>query len=46
MKLQIAKPSIAELRELIGATKPDDRPRHSFSLYPSGFATGSFIELT
>lgn len=46
MALQIVKPSIAELRELIGATKLDDRPRHSFSLYPAGFSTGSFIELT
>lgn len=46
MALQIVKPSIAELRELIGATKHDDRPRHSFSLYPAGFTTGSFIEIT
>lgn len=46
MGLQIVKPTIAELRELIGATKPDDRPRHACSLYPEGFAVGSFVELT
>ena len=46
MGLQIVKPTIAQLRELIGATKADDRPRHSCSLYPAGFAAGSFIELT
>lgn len=46
MALHSAKPTIAELRELIGATKMDDRPRHSFSLYPDGFTLGSFIELT
>lgn len=46
MALQSVKPTIAELRELIGATKQDDRPRHSFSLYPDGFTMGCFVELT
>lgn len=46
MALAFTKPSIAELRQLIGATKHEDRPRHSFSLFPAGFLPGSLIELT
>lgn len=46
MAVSLVKPSLAELRQLIGATQWTDRPRQSFSLYPEGFFTGSFIELT
>jgi hypothetical protein len=46
MALTLVKPTIAELRQLIGAVPAETRPRHSFSLYPSGFHTGSFVELT
>lgn len=46
MALNLVKPTIAELRLLIGASPADNRPRNSFSLYPAGFYTGSFIELT
>lgn len=46
MALNLVKPTIQELRALIGATQQESRPRNSFSLYPDGFFTGSFIELT
>lgn len=46
MALNLVKPTIAELRQLIGATQSEARPRHQFSLYPEGFFEGSFVELT
>lgn len=46
MALPIAKPSLAELREMIGATSLPARSRTSFSLYPQGFSVGTLVEVT
>lgn len=46
MSVFLTKPSIAELRQMIGALSSTERPRQSFSLYPEGFFTHSLIELT
>lgn len=46
MSLVLVKPSIAELRELIGAVKYQDKESSSFSLYPEGFRPGTLIEIT
>ena len=46
MALHLVKPSLAELRELMGASAMQARPRHYCSLYPDGFSVGSLVELT
>ncbi|MBL7543311.1 MAG: hypothetical protein JNL11_05815 [Bdellovibrionaceae bacterium] len=46
MSVSLVKPSLAELRLLIGATSQTPRPRQPFSLYPAGFFLGSFVELS
>ncbi len=45
-KLMLAKPTIAELRQMIGSRENQLRERSSFSLYPEGFSVGSVIEIT
>jgi hypothetical protein len=45
MSLILVKPTIEELRELIGGVISDNKERSSFSLYPQGFVTGTIIEL-
>lgn len=46
MSLVLVKPSLQELRHLIGAVENQDRERSSFSLFPEGFARGSILELS
>ncbi len=45
MSLVLVKPTIEELRELIGGVHSHSKARSSFSLYPDGFALGSVTEL-
>ncbi len=49
-KLMLAKPTIAELRQMIdqmiGSGENLRKERSSFSLYPEGFSLGSIIEIT
>lgn len=46
MALHLVKPSLAELRQLMGASAMQARPRHHCSVYPDGFSVGSLVELT
>ncbi len=42
----LAKPTIAELRQMIGSSENQIKERSDFSLYPTGFSLGSVIEIT
>ncbi len=44
--LVLVKPTIAQLREMIGANENQIKERSSFSLYPDGFSQGSIVEIT
>ena len=44
--LALVKPTIAQLREMIGASENQLKERSSFSLYPEGFSQGSIVEVT
>jgi len=46
MSLVLVKPSLQELRQLIGAVEHLERERNSFSLFPEGFPKGCIIELS
>lgn len=46
MRLASEKPSLQELRHLIGAVGNLERARSSFAFFPEGFPKGSIIELT
>jgi hypothetical protein len=43
---RLVKPTIAQLREMIGASENQVREKSSFSLYPNGFSEGSIVEIT
>lgn len=45
MGLQLVRPSIAELRELIGAQEMPVREKSAFSLFPEGFPKRTLIEM-
>ena len=45
-KLTLVKPTIAELRQMIGASENQLQERSQFSLYPEGFSLGSVVEIT
>jgi hypothetical protein len=45
MSLALVKPTIEELRQLIGSGSIDNKERSSFSLYPKGFQVGSITEI-
>lgn len=45
MSLALVKPSLQELRQLIGAVEHVERERSSFALFQKGFPKGSIIEV-
>ena len=45
MPITLVKPTLAQLRELIGAVQTQARERHHFSIYPEGLPQGSLIEI-
>lgn len=45
MPVTLVKPTLAELRQLIGAVETVERARHTFSIYPDGLPQGTLIEV-
>lgn len=46
MSLALVKPSLQELRQLIGAVEHVERERSSFALFQEGFPKGAIIEVS